>query len=349
MNDTIQSPGWDAITEQCRVIYGAQEPKHYGTVIPYRLGGPDPLDGISIYRSGGIRPFWHFVTYGFSELYEKETDDPEVSGFGFELTCRSPIEESEEPPLFVVNVLQNLARYVYNSGNFFSDGDHMDLNGPIRLDSGTKISAICFASDALLKPTTSANGRVEFLQLIGITSDELSAVKSWNTTGVIEQLRKLDPLLLTDLQRASILDQSSVAEEVSRLSKEEGSSTGTLFAGQQAWESPGLFSRKARWKIGAYPLKTILKVLPARILHGNSLSILSESGAVTFKPAEAFRAEYSSEGLTISMPTSLVEDFCSQISLKAGTYSPRDARGLEVVVEQTEITDSAGNVTEVVG
>jgi hypothetical protein len=49
------------------------------------LGGNDPLDGISVYDGGD---FWHFVTYGFSDLYEKETKDPEWSGFGFELTMK---------------------------------------------------------------------------------------------------------------------------------------------------------------------------------------------------------------------------------------------------------------------
>ena len=43
--------------------------------------------GISIYRAEDP-PHWHFVTYGFSELYSKESDDPAVSGWGFELTFR---------------------------------------------------------------------------------------------------------------------------------------------------------------------------------------------------------------------------------------------------------------------
>ena len=52
------------------------------------LGGNDPLDGISVYTAKEPIEHWHFVTYGFSELYEKETGDPENSGFGFELTFR---------------------------------------------------------------------------------------------------------------------------------------------------------------------------------------------------------------------------------------------------------------------
>ena len=49
------------------------------------LGGPDPLDGISVYDAGD---FWHFVSYGLSELYTKECEDPEYSGYGIELTFK---------------------------------------------------------------------------------------------------------------------------------------------------------------------------------------------------------------------------------------------------------------------
>jgi len=47
------------------------DPLHYGTLISWRLGGEDLLDGISIYDGGDFR---HSLAYGFSELYEKETE-----------------------------------------------------------------------------------------------------------------------------------------------------------------------------------------------------------------------------------------------------------------------------------
>ncbi|MFO0942904.1 MAG: hypothetical protein U0930_19370 [Pirellulales bacterium] len=43
------TPGWDAISDGLTEIYGDQEPSHWGTLISYRLGGPDPLDGDSAY------------------------------------------------------------------------------------------------------------------------------------------------------------------------------------------------------------------------------------------------------------------------------------------------------------
>lgn len=118
MNDQPPAPGWDAITDALRRVYGNQEPKHWGNVIPAFLGGKDPLHGISAYRSDkGGAPHWHLVTFGLTELWGKESDDGSTSGYGFELTMRLACDDDEEtPPNWVLNFLQILARYVFNPG-----------------------------------------------------------------------------------------------------------------------------------------------------------------------------------------------------------------------------------------
>ena len=128
MSDAAQNenpaPGWNAITGALSRLYPDQEPRHFGTLISYRLGGPDPLDGLSAWKRLEPVPHWHIVTYGFSELYEKENGDPETSGYGFELTFRLTCDPAEEePPSWALNFLQNLARYVFETGNVFRDGD----------------------------------------------------------------------------------------------------------------------------------------------------------------------------------------------------------------------------------
>src|SRR5438105_6801810 len=95
---TDDASGWDAIDAALRTIYGDREPYHVGTVVPYALGGPDPIHGISAYKNVDPRPHWHFVTYGFSELWAKESSEPDVSGFGFELTFRPACHAKEEKP-----------------------------------------------------------------------------------------------------------------------------------------------------------------------------------------------------------------------------------------------------------
>ena len=69
--DEVCTVGWDAITDEFERVYpGQTNPKHYGTIIKWILGGNDPLDGISVYDGGD---FWHFVSYGLTEIYDKKT------------------------------------------------------------------------------------------------------------------------------------------------------------------------------------------------------------------------------------------------------------------------------------
>ncbi len=64
--EKIEAPGWDAIVATFEKIYPTQkEPLHYAPMLSWRLGGEDPLDGISVYDGGD---YFHFVTFGFSEL-----------------------------------------------------------------------------------------------------------------------------------------------------------------------------------------------------------------------------------------------------------------------------------------
>src|SRR5688500_13142342 len=104
-----EAPGWDAIDQALRPLYGDREPYHVGCVVPYSLGGPDPIHGISAYKNVEPVAYWHFVTYGFSELWGKESTDPETSGYGFELTFRLARRDGDEkPPNWSLNFLQNL-------------------------------------------------------------------------------------------------------------------------------------------------------------------------------------------------------------------------------------------------
>jgi hypothetical protein len=43
---TSDALGWDAIDARLAELYPDVEPKHYGTLHRFALGGPDPLDGV---------------------------------------------------------------------------------------------------------------------------------------------------------------------------------------------------------------------------------------------------------------------------------------------------------------
>ena len=204
--DSSVAPGWEAIDSRLKEVYGSQEPRHWGTLIKAMLGGPDPIDGISAYesRAGGISHL-HFCTYGYSELYYNEDAlGKDFSGFGFEMTFRlASTHPSKEEPAWVWNLLQNLARYVFETSRCFEEYHWIPANGPIRLEYETDIVGLAFALDPELPPIESPHGRVEFIQAFGITSAELASLKakSRSCQEIIEEQRRSNPMLVTDLAR----------------------------------------------------------------------------------------------------------------------------------------------------
>src|SRR5688572_30625260 len=138
--------GWNAIDAHLEGLYGGVAPAHWGTLVGWSLGGPDPLDGVSAYDAAGPPHHWHYVSYGLSELYAKESDDLDRSGWGLELTFRLARTTAGDsaPPIWVASFLQNLARYIFESGKVLWPGHHMSANGPIAAGVETALRAAVF-------------------------------------------------------------------------------------------------------------------------------------------------------------------------------------------------------------
>jgi suppressor of fused len=151
-------------------------------------------------------------------------------------------EEEIGAPEWAVDLLTNLAAYVWTSGNAFAAGHHLDLGGPIKLptkkDKGAPTTAITAAAvirDPTLGVLRTPYGRVEFLQVVGLTADELELCRSWSTEGVLRQLAADDPMLVTRLTRRSLLADPTRAAEIARLAAVDGSSLTELRVASLRW------------------------------------------------------------------------------------------------------------------
>lgn len=203
------SPGWQAIDDQLEKIYGKTEARHYPPLcgIHYVAGGTDPIDGASIYDSHHQRFHRHIISYGMSELYyDEEKAGGEFSKWGFEFTFRlAPFKDDEKDSIWAVQVMNNLARYVFTSGKWFEENHFIPANGPIRLNTDTQITGFVFALDPELGKIETPHGELSFLQLVGITDTEVEELKKNPSIGAVEELieslKKDNPLLITDLNR----------------------------------------------------------------------------------------------------------------------------------------------------
>lgn len=212
-NDEINTSGFDAINETFDKIYPNQkEPLHYRPIISYQLGGQDPLDGISVYRGEG---YYHFVTYGFSELYEKESENQEYSGFGFELTFKLKMNEKQinntkdddtqdNEIKTVVGFLQQLARYIFESGAIFNPYEYIWTKQKEGIDTEqkSKITGFITIPDEAGEINT-PNGKVIFVELVGATDSELNAIYDKKIT--VKELAQKIGTDITDYSRESLL------------------------------------------------------------------------------------------------------------------------------------------------
>jgi hypothetical protein len=193
-----KAPGWDAIEAALRTVHGDAKPFHRGLSPGVAFGSP--LQGVSAYAQAD---HWHFATYGLTELFAKESDLTEISGFGYELTMRVPRDSEEQPPDWPFGLLASVAAAA-RAGHDFSVGHRLQVGGPITGAPGSDMEAVAFTSDPSLPIwTPSPHGNFEFYTLVGITPQELSEMQATSTANVLERLAATNPLLITDPYRGT--------------------------------------------------------------------------------------------------------------------------------------------------
>ncbi|KAJ1521235.1 hypothetical protein ONE63_002920 [Megalurothrips usitatus] len=244
-------PGLDALFSLCRRVYPNQpNPLQVTALVKYWLGGPDPLDYISMYSNPGdaknnTPPHWHYISFGLSDLHgdgrvHEVTSNDSPSGFGFELTFRLKREPGEaSPPTWPAALMQALAKYVFQSGNTLCSGDHVSWHNA--LDNGeSRIQHMLMTEDPVLGSIQTPLGNVTFIQIIGVCREELQAAQRWNGAGVIDILKRVNglggPWLVTDMRRGeSVLELDvCVQEEIEHGIDSEGSNLSGVSA-RCAW------------------------------------------------------------------------------------------------------------------
>ena len=202
--EDYSAPGWDAITAAFARMYPGQEaPRHFGCLIPWRLGGPDPLQGVSAYDGGA---YFHFVTYGLSDLYEKEGADPEYSGYGLEFTLKLRKEgmgDEMQEQQCIVGIFNDLARLTFEKGEQFFPDEYIYTGQELGFDVNQKSRLTGFVT-ALDEAGTidTPNGKVDFVKLIGATDAELKAIMEGKLR-VRELIEKIGDV--TDYTRESVV------------------------------------------------------------------------------------------------------------------------------------------------
>ena len=233
----------------------------------------------------------------------------------------------DEPiPCWPINILQFLARYVFETGTRIVAGDDIPLRDPLM--PGSRLNNLLATRDAKYATYESTKGTIDFVQIVPVTQDEFDAAHNWKTTEIISLMQEIDPsLLIADVSRDESIFE--LAPEIEQLVKEEASEKGSdvgSYSVYCAWDvidrrdhesgeinecRLNFFSKFLllclvyRLKLSPKAAVTLQGAISSRFRHARHLTLKSpdELHAITFFPfncalstldkCEAFRMEDS--------------------------------------------------------
>lgn len=147
------------------------------------------------------RNTWVYVTSGMSNPWE--SDEPqEYSGFGVEFVL-----ETEQASTWAINVLHTLMAYnlMLASGQMGEPG-LLDYGDRIPFALSDDIAAMVIAPPFQLPENIDIkSGRVDFLQIVGVTEAELTHAQETSSEALIEMLIEETCGLITAKQRKSVV------------------------------------------------------------------------------------------------------------------------------------------------
>ena len=196
----IAAPGWASIDKACTIVHGPALPHQFTSSTAYELESANPLPAICVWEAMGQQ--WHYVTYGLSELFEKTSPRPDISGFGFELTFRLARAEGEtKPPGWPLRLLQGIGHYVMSGHGELDTGHIVDLGEPLL--TGSDLQGVVCVPDPQLGKVDTVHGSVLFLLLVGVCSDEIAAMDGWDLGRKVGLVSELAASGITEPHRGS--------------------------------------------------------------------------------------------------------------------------------------------------
>lgn len=344
-------PAAEAVQAHLLALYKGRKPRHFATIHSADPGGPDPLTGVSVWQRVEPQAHWHYVSHGLSLPRGKVSGNPRDSGFGFELSLRLLAGRDEaEPPLWPLEFLHNLARYVYRTGNALENGHRMSANGPIAPGSNTQLCAMGFVDDPEVDALTSASGQIRFLQVVPLTADEEHAAERWDTRKLLAALLTRLPLWITPIQRGSMLGSPAIEAAVREGMARDGSSTGVLYTDVLDIALHKRMLRKPLLEItlGAQHMAKLSGLLPFRLAFGRPLVLSGPAWRLNFLPAEKNSFKVDGNAVTLYLTAAMVDAFGIVFQSGEGQQMLPDFEEITWHIKRTVIRNAQGDIVTVI-
>jgi hypothetical protein len=167
-------------------------------------GGEDPLEKVWAYACDEETPHWHYVVSGMADP-KKASATPGASGVGYELSFRLKRQAGEDQaPTWPVTALQEMGWGIFKANMQLAPGHYIRRRRVITGGNPkTELRGYYLIEDRRLTRVECDSGSLYFLQLVGISNDELLQCESGEPDAMESELLRRSPLGITDLSHTT--------------------------------------------------------------------------------------------------------------------------------------------------
>lgn len=252
------------------------------------------------------RPHWLFLTRGLAPT-------------GAELALRVLRHKDElVPPAWAVALLEGLTARTLSRDLRVDVDQCVQLAEGVAPGSGTELVALACTPDPELPTLATAHEQVPVRLVVPVTADEARVMREWSPVGLVEVLARVDPLLLTDLERPSLLASPRARALIEQRVEREGSSLSSMTAAKSQVVRAG---DTVTWTLSADAVDSVVSLLKGRTGHLRPFSVVSGATRVTVLSADAPRVEVKAKELTLGVSQVAARQLRAQLRARPGTYS----------------------------
>ena len=196
----------DAVAAMVTTQAGKAQLSSWGLNKSWAEGGEDPCETVWAHACEEGEPHWHYVTSGLADPAKVEAGaDAPASGLGYELSFRLKRAPGEaKAPAWPVFCLQEFGWGIFQANMELDAGHYIRRRSVITGgDPPTELQGYYLIADPRLPSTRADSGSIKFLQLVGITEEELLQCEAGEPDEMAAELLERSPLGITDLDRTT--------------------------------------------------------------------------------------------------------------------------------------------------
>ncbi|MDP1829827.1 MAG: suppressor of fused domain protein [Archangium sp.] len=252
------------------------------------------------------RPHWQLLTEGLAPQ-------------GYELSLRVQKEKDEfAAPPWAITLLSTLITRA-TEGQLSADTNQvMVLAQGVAPGTDSELFGVVFTPDPEAPAVITDYESVPLLLAVPVTKDETRAVREWSPTGLVEVLARVDPLLISLLDRASLLSSPRARILIDQRMEKEGSSLSTMTATTSQASKAG---ELVTWKLSADGVGTFCSLLKGRIGHQRPFSVVSGASRVEVVNGDPSLADFKKRQLTLRLTLVAARQLRSLLRSTPGNYT----------------------------